>query len=564
MKSQTKRKADNIDQQKVSGSQSPKSKQNFSPARTSIESRPAQNNDVQRVSSSISPSGSPKNLTSSNTPMKKARSLAIKPRHTRSPSPAMVPDDCDEKAMIDPLIDKQKDLKIASPWSREFDFSESFYTPHTVLCLVFIVVCVLLLMRYYHYNDMGVVSDIKLGLFAAAFTFIGFGTVNLPDSLMVRPHPAVWRAVLACGILYFTFMTFVLFIDLKTVHQLLGYYDPKLLEPIPERAYAEDCRISTAERPYLFLENLDIFIVAHALGYVVKTLMLRDWRLATCLSLAFEVSELSLQHILPNFRECWWDHLILDVLLCNGGGTIVGVWLLRWLKAKQYKWIHMTKIKGIKGKARRLLGQLSPRSFESYSWNVFERPKRLFQVAAVLVLMLIQELNCFTMKAILNMPPKHPLVIGRLALWMFVATPGIREYYEYISNPSVQHIGTTAWVAILGIVLESIWIMKMTIEGNYFTEAVPTYIVLPWMVAITSFAVWCVLYYTVLPKGLVERRRPMHWHDFACYFAVNFFFYFSCAAVLALVLMALPDLKIGREAFLKVMEPHERIICFWR
>ena len=48
----------------------------------------------------------------------------------------------------------------------------------------------------------------------------------------------------------------------------------------------------------------------------------------------FEFLEYSLEHQLPNFSECWWDHWILDVLLCNAVGTILGVYTLRWLSMK--------------------------------------------------------------------------------------------------------------------------------------------------------------------------------------------------------------------------------------
>jgi hypothetical protein len=48
----------------------------------------------------------------------------------------------------------------------------------------------------------------------------------------------------------------------------------------------------------------------------------------------FEFLEYSLEHQLANFSECWWDHWILDVLICNGGGTIVGIYTLRWLSIK--------------------------------------------------------------------------------------------------------------------------------------------------------------------------------------------------------------------------------------
>lgn len=27
--------------------------------------------------------------------------------------------------------------------------------------------------------------------------------------------------------------------------------------------------------------------------------------------------ELTFQHMLPNFNECWWDSWILDVAVCN-------------------------------------------------------------------------------------------------------------------------------------------------------------------------------------------------------------------------------------------------------
>ena len=30
-------------------------------------------------------------------------------------------------------------------------------------------------------------------------------------------------------------------------------------------------------------------------------------------------------HLLPNFYECWWDNMILDVLLCNGLGIFTGM-----------------------------------------------------------------------------------------------------------------------------------------------------------------------------------------------------------------------------------------------
>lgn len=43
--------------------------------------------------------------------------------------------------------------------------------------------------------------------------------------------------------------------------------------------------------------------------YCIQTLILRDYWLCIVLSVLFEISEYTLQHQLPNFNECWWDHV---------------------------------------------------------------------------------------------------------------------------------------------------------------------------------------------------------------------------------------------------------------
>lgn len=37
--------------------------------------------------------------------------------------------------------------------------------------------------------------------------------------------------------------------------------------------------------------------------------MIRDWWTCTIVSVMFEFLEYSLEHQLPNFSECWWDHV---------------------------------------------------------------------------------------------------------------------------------------------------------------------------------------------------------------------------------------------------------------
>ena len=56
-----------------------------------------------------------------------------------------------------------------------------------------------------------------------------------------------------------------------------------------------------------------------------KALILRDYTLLWLLSVGFELMELTFQHMLPNFNECWWDSWILDVAVCNFIGIYTGM-----------------------------------------------------------------------------------------------------------------------------------------------------------------------------------------------------------------------------------------------
>ena len=46
-------------------------------------------------------------------------------------------------------------------------------------------------------------------------------------------------------------------------------------------------------------------------------LVLRNLPLLWAYSVSFELMELTFQHWLKNFNECWWDSWVLDVALCN-------------------------------------------------------------------------------------------------------------------------------------------------------------------------------------------------------------------------------------------------------
>lgn len=49
----------------------------------------------------------------------------------------------------------------------------------------------------------------------------GYSVLQGPVTPMVRPHPAVWRVVHACMMIYMLCLIFLLFQDVNTARQLL-------------------------------------------------------------------------------------------------------------------------------------------------------------------------------------------------------------------------------------------------------------------------------------------------------------------------------------------------------
>jgi phosphatidylserine synthase 2 len=48
--------------------------------------------------------------------------------------------------------------------------------------------------------------------------------------------------------------------------------------------------------------------------------------------------EYSLRDVLNNFKECWWDHVIVDFLVCNMLGIVLGLYVIEKFKLEKYRW----------------------------------------------------------------------------------------------------------------------------------------------------------------------------------------------------------------------------------
>jgi len=96
-----------------------------------------------------------------------------------------------------------------------------------------------------------------------------------------------------------------------------------------------NCSDLTMERLW---SHMDEFAVAHFLGWIMKAVLMRHLGLLLTISVTWEITEVAFAHLLPNFAECWWDSLILDVFVCNGLGIWVGFQICKLLEMREYKW----------------------------------------------------------------------------------------------------------------------------------------------------------------------------------------------------------------------------------
>jgi phosphatidylserine synthase 2 len=196
------------------------------------------------------------------------------------------------------------------------------------------------------------------------------GLVIFPNGPFVRPHPLVWRLAFGFGLVYQLGMIFILFQNKDDARQFLKIFNEDLGQPLAHKSYAENCALTF---PNLWDATFDLFFVAHFMGWFLKSLQLRDPVLCWIISIQWELIELMFMHWLPNFAECWWDQLILDILLANGCGIFCGHLANRYFQTRMYDWggEHSTKsYRTIAGKLKRGILQLQPASWISMNWEV--------------------------------------------------------------------------------------------------------------------------------------------------------------------------------------------------
>jgi len=338
-----------------------------------------------------------------------------------------------------------------------------------------------------------------LGLGAAVFVFLWYSICQGPRTKMIRPHPVVWRFVTGVVVVYLLALVWMLFQTVDDARQALRYLDPDLGVDLGERRYGADCRLFTPEKSNkmanLVDTLLDEFVIAHTAGWMFEAFFLRDYGMLFFVSVMFELMELTFQHWLPNFNECWWDSWILDVLICNNIGIFLGMKIVKYLKSKEYHWTSFGQQKTLAGKFKRGLGQFTPHSFDDMKWAMMSGPTRLLQCLALCVMNLTCKVLAFFLKYLLWIPPTNPINTIRLVIWFSMATPATLEWYEYINAPrnTSAKVGVFVWLLLACIVTEILICVKF--GRGEFVEPWPAHVLWFWGATGSAFLAFMGLWY---------------------------------------------------------------------
>ncbi|CAL1381710.1 unnamed protein product [Linum trigynum] len=92
-----------------------------------------------------------------------------------------------------------------------------------------------------------VVMTVKRGVWAMIAVFLAYCLLQAPSTILIRPHPALWRLVHGMAVIYLVALTFLLFQKRDDARQFMKFLHPDLGLELPERSYGADCRIYTPE-----------------------------------------------------------------------------------------------------------------------------------------------------------------------------------------------------------------------------------------------------------------------------------------------------------------------------
>ncbi|GMT31203.1 hypothetical protein PFISCL1PPCAC_22500, partial [Pristionchus fissidentatus] len=369
-----------------------------------------------------------------------------------------------------------------------------FYKPHTVTLLL--ALCAFLLYKAIWSPSKSTEWNVYDGAMGTLTLFLIVSALAFPTGPFIRPHPVIWRMSFGLSVAYALVLQFTVFQKFDDVKKVLSWLDPDGLsnDELVEKEYAVNCSDLTWERMW---SHVDIFAFAHFSGWVMKALLIRHGVLCWYISIIWELTEVVFTHLLPNFAECWWDSMILDVLLCNGLGIWVGLKACDYFQMRTFYWESIKDIETTRGKVKRAVLQFTPESFIKFDWFNESALRRTGALTVFCLIFLLVELNTFFVKHIFAVDTSHPVVFWRLIMIGQISAPSIRQFYVYATDPLCKRLGMQSWVFCAVTALESAVCIKF---GRHMFPPMQLGIILGWMCVVvvgTFAAIWVSIWWRV-------------------------------------------------------------------
>ena len=187
------------------------------------------------------------------------------------------------------------------------------------------------------------------------------------------------------------------------------------------------------------MSTIDVFIAAHFVGWLTKGLIFRNNLLVWTLSLSFEIYELTFRTWLPNFYECWWDHLLLDVFGCNLLGILVADWIIKKTKMEKFHWFFAPteKSENMHYLKRFWYSLTEVRPYVvQMQWHFLANVENFMLVLWICVLSSLIDLSYFFNKKVMGLPPKFFPFTFRVFILGFYSIVVIHDFYRYSRQPN--------------------------------------------------------------------------------------------------------------------------------
>ena len=115
-------------------------------------------------------------------------------------------------------------------------------------------------------------NSLFIGFLISLIFFLFVCVCQFRNGPFQRPSPMVWRVVLGCSVYYQMILIILLFQNKHFIRQSLQLLDSNLNKKLIEISHTQDCSLTLST----LRNQLDIFVIAHTLGWIAKALIFRD------------------------------------------------------------------------------------------------------------------------------------------------------------------------------------------------------------------------------------------------------------------------------------------------